>query len=214
MTEVERLAAFTSGTDWEDLSSATRDALKIRLLDSIGCAIGALGSVPPQLVRDHVTDFGGTPSCTLIGGARSAPDRAALLNGALVRYLDFNDSYLAPGETCHPSDSLGAVLAAAEYGRRQGRDLLVALAVAYAVQCRLSEVAAVRHRGFDHTVQLAYGAAAGVARALGLDAGTTSHAVAIAGTAFNALRVTRTGALSHWKGLAAPFTAAGALDAG
>src|ERR671911_728401 len=103
VTEVEQLAAFTSGTDWGDLSSATRDALKIRLLDSIGCALGALEAGPPRLVRDHVTDFGGTPSCTLIGGGRSAPDRAALLNGALIRYLDFHDSYVAPGGTCHPS---------------------------------------------------------------------------------------------------------------
>jgi 2-methylcitrate dehydratase len=46
-----------------------------------------------------------------------------------------------------------------------------------------------------------------VAKALGLDAGRTANAVAIAGTAFNALRVTRTGALSHWKGLAAPNAA-------
>lgn len=66
----------------------------------------------------------------LIGGGRSSPDRAALHNGALVRYLDCNDSYLAPGETCHPSDNLAAVLAAAEYARADGRTLLTALAVA------------------------------------------------------------------------------------
>jgi 2-methylcitrate dehydratase len=59
-------------------------------------------------VRQFVTDFPLAGPCTLIGGGRSAPDRAALLNGALVRYLDFNDSYLAPRETCHPSDNLGA----------------------------------------------------------------------------------------------------------
>lgn len=213
MTDVERLAAFASGAEWDDLSPAAREALKIRVLDSLGCAIGAMGAGPPLAVRDHVTDLGGTGSCTLVGGGRSAPDRAALLNGALVRYLDFNDAYLAPGETCHPSDNLGAVLAAAEHAERSGRDLLVALGVAYAVQARLSDAAAVRHRGFDHTVQLAYAAAAGTARALGLDADATTHAVAIAGTALNALRVTRSGSLSHWKGLAAPFTAAGAVSA-
>jgi 2-methylcitrate dehydratase len=211
-TEVERLANLAANAEWDDISRAAADALRVRVLDAVGCAIGALGSGPPSFVRDHVVEFGGTPSCTLIGGGRSAPDRAALLNGILVRYLDFNDSYLAPGETCHPSDNLAAVLAAAEYARASGRDLLVALAVAYQIQCRLSEVAPVRHRGFDHTVQLAYGAAAGVARALGLDAGPTANAVAIAGTTLNALRVTRTGALSHWKGMVAPFTAAGALD--
>jgi phosphosulfolactate synthase (CoM biosynthesis protein A) len=97
-----------------------------------------------------------------------AADRAALFNGALVRYLDDNDSYLAKGETCHPSDNLAAVLAAAEYADASGRDLLTALAVAYQVQCRLSDEAPVRARGFDHTTQGSYAAAAGVARAHGL----------------------------------------------
>ncbi len=159
------------------------------------------------MIREHLEDFGGSERCSLIGGGRTAPDRAAFYNGALVRYLDFNDSYLAPGETCHPSDNLSAVLAAAEYAGGSGRDLLTALAVAYQVHCRLSDEAPVRDRGFDHTTQGVYGAAAGAARALGLDPARTANALAIAGTAFNALRVTRTGALSHWKGLAAPNAA-------
>jgi 2-methylcitrate dehydratase len=83
-----------------------------------------------------------------------------------VRYLDFNDSYLAKGETCHPSDNMGATLAAAEYARRGGRAFLTALAVAYQVQCRLSDVAPVRARGFDHTTQGAFAVAAGVSKAL------------------------------------------------
>jgi 2-methylcitrate dehydratase len=147
------------------------------------------------------------------GGGATAPDRAALYNGALVRYLDFNDSYFAPGETCHPSDNLAPVLAAAEYAGASGRDLLVALAVSYQVQCRLSDEAPVRAKGFDHTTQGAYAAAAGTAKALRLGEAETANAVAIAGTALNALRVTRTGALSQWKGLAYPFTAFGAVEA-
>src|SRR5690606_3518872 len=87
-----------------------------------------------------------------------------------------------------------------------GKDFLTALAIAYQVQCRLSDVAPVRDKGFDHTVQGAYGAAAGAAYALGLTKEQTAHAIAIAGTAYNALRVTRTGNLSHWKGLAFPST--------
>ena len=130
-----------------------------------------------------------------------------------MRYLDFNDSYLAKGETCHPSDNLAAVLAAAEYAGGSGRDFLTALAVAYQVQCRLSDVAPVRTKGFDHTTQGAYAVAAGASRALGLDAERTANAIAISGTAFNALRVTRTGALSHWKGLAYPNTAFGCAHA-
>jgi 2-methylcitrate dehydratase len=71
----------------------------------------------------------------------------------------------------------------------------------------------VRAQGFDHTTQGAYAAAAGVARALGLDEQRTANAIAIAGTSLNALRVTRTGELSHWKGLAFPATAFGATHA-
>jgi 2-methylcitrate dehydratase len=206
----DQLAEFVVRARWEDLSVEAREALKIRVLDSLGCAIGALESEPVTMLHEVVDDFGGTSHCTLLGGGCSSPDRAALLNGALVRYLDFNDSYLAKGETCHPSDALAALLAAAEYAGASGRNLLTALAVAYQVQCRLSDVAPVRDRGFDHTVQGAYAVAAGVSKVLALDAERTANAVAIAGTAFNALRVTRTGVLSHWKGLAAPWAAAGA----
>ena len=77
----------------------------------------------------------------------------------------------------------------------------------------MSDAAPVRAKGFDHTTHGAYAVAAGVARALGLDRERTANAIAISGTALNALRVTRTGALSHWKGLAAPQTAFGATHA-
>ncbi|MDE3228474.1 MAG: MmgE/PrpD family protein, partial [Chloroflexota bacterium] len=130
-----------------------------------------------------------------------------------VRYLDFNDAFLAPGETCHPSDNVGPVLAASEFAAGSGKDFLTALAIAYQIQCRLSEVAPVRARGFDHTTQGAYAVAAGVAKAIGLDAAQTAQAVAMSGTANNALRVTRTGELSHWKGLAYPFMAFAATNA-
>jgi 2-methylcitrate dehydratase len=213
MTHAERLAEFVARASYADLSVAAVRELKIRILDSLGCAIGALRGGPVRLVREQIEEFGGNPLVTLIGGGKTAPDRAALYNGALIRYLDYNDSYLAKGETCHPSDNLGAVLAASEYAGGSGQDLLAALAVAYAVQCRLSEVAPVRHKGFDHTTQGAYAAAAGAAKALGLDAWKTMNAMAISGTANNALRVTRTGPLSHWKGLAYPNTGSAATHA-
>jgi len=193
---VEDLADFVVGARWEALSAEASETLVARVLDSIGCAVAAISSDVVGMVRRQVTELGGRPVCTLIGGGKTAPDRAALYNGAAVRYLDFTDAYLAKGETCHPSDNLGAVLAAIEYAGGTGRNLITALAVAYQVQCRLSDVAPVRTRGFDHTTQGSYAAAAGVSHALGLDAARTANALAIAGTAFNALRVTRTGALS------------------
>jgi 2-methylcitrate dehydratase len=207
MTHVQRLARFVADASPRSLSEKAREQLKGRVLDSLGTAIGAMDGPPMVALRRHVETFHSGGPCSLIGGGRTSPVFAALRNGALVRYLDFNDSYLAPGETCHPSDNLGAILAAAEYADASGEELLCALAVAYQVQCRLSEEAPVREHGFDHTVQGSYAAAAGVAKALRLSPGETAHALSMAGTALNALRVTRTGTLSNWKGLAYPFTA-------
>ena len=213
MTQVEQLATFVVHTKYEDLSDQARQQLKIRILDALGCAFGAFEGPPIKMLQAQLDDFGGKPLVTLIGGGKTAPDRAALYNSALVRYLDYNDSYIAKNETCHPSDNLGAVLAASEYALRNGREFLTALALAYQVQCRLSDVAPVRAKGFDHTTQGAYAVAAGVARALGLDQYGIANAIAISGTAYNALRVTRTGSLSNWKGLAYPNTAFGATHA-
>jgi 2-methylcitrate dehydratase len=209
MAMLDELASFVVSAGYSDLSEAARMQAKIRVLDALACAIAAQDAGPIRQIAALNTEFGGSPRCTLIGGGRTSPDRAAFYNSSLVRFLDFNDSYLAKGETCHPSDNLGAVLAACEYAGGTGADLLTALAVAYQVQCRLSDVAPVRLKGFDHTTQGAYALAAGISKALHLDQAKTANAIAISGTAFNALRVTRTGALSNWKGLAYPNTAFG-----
>lgn len=209
----QKLASFIQNATFEDLSEEAKKQLKIRLLDSLGTAIGAVEGTPVEAIRRMIGDFGGTGHSSLIGGGKTTPDRAALYNSALVRYLDYNDSYLAKGETCHPSDNIGSILAAGEHNDICGKTFLTALALAYQVQCRLSDEAPVRDKGFDHTTQGSYAVAAGVSKALGLDEEKTAHALSIAGTALNALRVTRTGALSNWKGLAYPHTAFGGTHA-
>ncbi len=210
---VHDLARFTNKVSYDDLSEEAIKQLKIRLLDSLGTAIGAIEGPPVKAIRTMIEDFGGSETSTLIGGGKTTPDRAALYNSGLIRYLDFNDSYLAKGETCHPSDNIGSILAAGETTGLNGKDFLTALAIAYQVQCRLSDEAPVRAKGFDHTTQGSYAVAAGASKALGLDDDQTANAIAIAGTALNALRVTRTGALSNWKGLAYPHTAFGGTHA-
>ncbi|MGH7869659.1 MAG: MmgE/PrpD family protein, partial [Candidatus Dormibacteraceae bacterium] len=207
-SQVEQMATFATGARFEALGLDTCQQLKIRILDALGCGLGALDCEPIRMIRGYINELGNSGNCTLIGGGSTDIDRAALYNSALIRYLDFNDSYLAKGETCHPSDNLGAILAAGEYIGATGRDLMTALAVAYQIQCRLCDVAPVRARGFDHTVQGAYAVAAGISKILKLDRSKTANAIAISGTAFVALRATRTGRLSHLKGLAYPNLAA------
>lgn len=204
MTESQQLAQFVQDADLARISPEAVEQLKIRVLDTLGVAISALDAEPTVAIRELLTDLGGTPTATMIGGGKTSPERAAFYNSALSRYLDFMDAYLAKGETNHPSDNFGAVLSSAESVDASGAELLTAFAVAYQVQTRLSDVAPVRDKGFDHTTQGAFAAAAAAAKALRLPAEQIANAIAMAGTANVALRVTRTGNLSHWKGLAYP----------
>ena len=77
MTEVEKLAAFVVGARYQAISEPARQQLKIRVLDSLGCAIGALDAAPIASVRAQLDEFGGNFLSTLIGGGKSASDRAA-----------------------------------------------------------------------------------------------------------------------------------------
>src|SRR5207237_4246062 len=95
---VEDIAAFAIRADDRMLSDAAGDRLKRSVLDGIGGAIAAIGAEPVRAIRTTIDAFGGQPLCTLIGGGHSAPDRAALYNGCLVRYLDFMDNYALQGE--------------------------------------------------------------------------------------------------------------------
>lgn len=140
MTESQQLAAFVEAATLDGASPEAVEQLKIRVLDTVGVAIGALDAEPIIAIRELLEDLGGTEQATLIGGGKTTPERAAFFNSALSRYLDFMDAYLAKGETNHPSDNFGAVLAAAESVGASGKQLLTAFAVAYrahsAFRCR------------------------------------------------------------------------------
>src|ERR1700734_1232065 len=130
-SQAQGIAMFSYSASYEDLTSERRERLKVSVLDSLACAINALGAAPLAACRAQVGEFSGPGGrCTLIGGGRSNPIDAAFYNTALVRYVDFMDSYLAEGGLCHPSDNMAAVLAASEYASLSGKDFLTALAVA------------------------------------------------------------------------------------
>lgn len=212
MTTTREFARFVQETGYGDLSPDVRDALKRRVLDAVGIGIAAADAGPTEIVAATVADVEAGGPCTLWRRDRDAsPVQAAMHNTALVRYLDYMDSFLAPGETPHPSDNVGAVVAAAEYADRPGEDLLAALAVAYEIQAELAWNAPVRDRGFDHVTHTVISAAAGASKALGLGFEETRNAIAIAGTAHNALRVTRTGEINEWKGIASANAARNAV---
>src|SRR2546421_3050573 len=212
-TKVQNLAQFVCASRYEDISAAAQARLKLHILDSIGCALGALTWPVPQKIREHIDSLGRTPQCSLLGGGRSAVDRAAKYNTAMVRYLDFMDNFMASGETCHPSDNFGSVLAACELAGASGKDFLTALAIAYQVQIRLTEESPIMRNGFDHSTQLAISAAAGAAKALRLTSEQIANAIAIAGVNAISLAVIRAHPVSNWKGLASSMTSLTAIHA-
>ena len=83
------------------------------VLDSLACAINASEPTDRSVPGPGAGVWRFGSRCTLIGGGQANVVYAAFYNTALIRYLDFMDSYLAGAELCHPSDNLGAVLAAA-----------------------------------------------------------------------------------------------------
>src|SRR3989454_5780543 len=201
-TLAEHLAEYAVGLKFEDLPAPVVHEVKRRVIDSIGCALGAWEAEPCVIARRVASQFSAERGATLLGtGNRVPPDWSAFANGCLVRYLDYNDTYLSK-EPAHPSDNIPAALAVAEAEGVDGRELIVAIALAYEVQCRLCDAASLRARGWDHVTYGAFSTALAATRLMRLDVERTRHALGIAGVASAALRQSRVGELSHWKGCA------------
>jgi 2-methylcitrate dehydratase len=212
MTQVEALAKYAVGASFADLSAESRKQLPIHILDSLGCCLAALGAGPVDACRDQVGEFGGIGPCALIGGGKANPVYAAFWHTALVRYVDFMDNFLAPTETCHTADNFGVALTIADYVGASGRDLMLAVALAYTVQSRFVDHANFMSSGFDHTAQLAFSHNAAAGLLLGLSEDQIANAIAMAAASDASFAVIRAKPLSQWKGLASAQSALGAMN--
>ena len=210
---VERIAAIAATARPEHLTGGIRQLLKRNILDSLGCAIAALPGQPFQALREQFEEYRAPGRCTLIGGGKTSPDQAALFNSGLVRYVDLLDSYMAPGGLCHPSDNFGTVLAAAEQAGSSGEEFMLALAVAYEIQCRFSAAVPVMAKGFNHATQLAISAAASAGRLLGLSPVEIANAIAIATVDNISLACVHAEPVSQWKGFSPGMTGMRAIYA-
>ena len=212
MTQVEALAKYAARASFADLSAQSRQQLPVHILDSLGCCIAALGAGPVEACRAQVADFGGNGPCALISGGNANPIFAAFWHTALVRYVDFMDNFLAPTETCHTADNFGVALTIADYVGGSGRDLMLAVALAYTVQSRFVDHANFMTRGFDHTAQLAFSLNAAAGKLLGLSEPQIANAIAMAAVSDASFAVVRAKPLSQWKGLASAQSAQGAMN--
>jgi 2-methylcitrate dehydratase len=196
-----RFADYACQLRFEKLPPEAIHEAKRRFIDSIATAAGAMDAEAYAIARKCALRFQAQPSVSLFGGGKSSVEWATFVNGLLIRYLDFNDTYLSL-EPAHPSDNLAPVLAVGEMANAPGTALIVAAVLAYEIQCRLCDASSLRKNGFDHVTYGAISSAAAACKLLNLDAEKTTHAIGIAGVCNTALRQTRAGEMSMWKGCA------------
>jgi len=201
MTLAERFAQYAESLQFAQLPTSTVHEVKRRFIDSFATAVGAMPSEAYHIAKKCALRVSGNPGASILGGGSTSPEWAAFVNGLLIRYLDFNDTYLSL-EPAHPSDNLAPVMAVGESVNANGKDLITAAALAYEIQCRLCDACSLRKQGVDHVTYGALSSTLAAGKLMKLDAKRLTHAVGIAGVCNVALRQTRSGELSEWKGCA------------
>jgi 2-methylcitrate dehydratase len=197
------LAEYAHGVTWSELPTETVHEVKRRVLDSVGVAISARDEDAPIAARRYAEGSIDPAGATIWGSEMHAnPEVAGFANGVAVRALDFNDTYLSK-EPLHPSDVIAPLAALAQRRELGGRELIRAIAVAYEVSVTLCDATSLRAHGWDHVNYIAVGVACGAGAMLGLLPERIEHAIAMATVSHAAMRQTRAGELSMWKGAAA-----------
>ena len=169
---------------------AARAAAARALLDTVGVTLAGAAEPAARIVQRMVGKDGGGACCVLGTGLRASASDAALANGTAAHALDYDDMCFV--SLAHPSAPLvAASLAAAEVAGGTGRALLDAYVVGFELEGRLGRAMNPRHYqcGWHCTSTLGtIGAAAAASRLLGLDAGGTGHALAIAASEASGLK--------------------------
>ena len=189
------------------------DTARNCLIDTLGCGLEALeypactkllGPIVPGTVVPHGAKVPGTPF-------QLDPVQAAFNIGAMIRWLDFNDTWLA-AEWGHPSDNLGGILAVADWLSRNAvaagkppltmRDVLTAMIQAHEIQGVIALENSFNKVGLDHVVLVKVATTAVVARMLGLSRDEIINAVSLAWVDGQSLRTYRhapnTGSRKSW----------------
>jgi 2-methylcitrate dehydratase len=173
---------------YEPESELAIDTARLCLMDSIGCALLALNY--PACTRLLGPDVPGTvvPDGSRVPGTgfQLDPVKAAFDTGAAIRWLDFNDTWLA-AEWGHPSDNFGAILAIADHMSRKSRpegdlpidlrQVLTAAVKAYEIQGVLALQNSFNRVGIDHVLLVKVASAAAVTAMLGGDRAQVESAV-------------------------------------
>ncbi|CCK69996.1 putative 2-methylcitrate dehydratase KNAG_0D02470 [Huiozyma naganishii CBS 8797] len=195
-------------------SSLALKTAKLCLLDTLGCGLAALKfDQPRQIIEPITSTLGKIPGGTRVLGTKFEMDpvNGAFALGTLIRWLDFNDCWLA-AEWGHPSDNLGGILSVADFVNRAGtspngrkwtvRDVLEAMVKAHEIQGVLALDNSFNSHGLDHVVLVKVATASVVSKLLGLTSEQTMECVSQAWVDGQSLRTYRhapnTGSRKSW----------------
>jgi 2-methylcitrate dehydratase len=198
------LVDYVEGLDPGKLPEPVLHEAKRRLVDSMGCAIGAVGAPPAAIARSLAGLAAGSLSATAIGlPRRTSVEMATFANTVMVRYLDYNDMYFtARGGGGHPSDLIPTSLAVGQAVGASGAEVLASIVAAYEVNGALASAVRLRERGWDQGLHIVAAGALAAGKLLGLSGEQLGHALSLAVTPNVPVRQTRVGQLSMWKGCA------------
>src|SRR5580704_17120475 len=194
-----RIAEFVSGLTYEKIPAEVRERIKLLILDSLGCAIYGADLEWCRILRGTLESLDATRTTSIWGTtATLSSDHAALVNGTQVQGFELDDVH-RKAVSHVGAVTLPAVIAAAEsHAKLSGRDLLTASVAGYEIGPRVGLCMGQEHIGqgwhSGATVGI-FSAAAGAARALGLNADQTVHALGIAGTQSSGLMAAQYGAM-------------------
>ena len=195
-------------SQYEIASAEAYNTARLCLMDTLGCGLEALEYPACTKLLGPLV-----PGTTVSRGARVPgtrfeldPVQAAFNIGAAIRWLDFNDTWLA-AEWGHPSDNLGGILAVADWLSRNGtpivvRDVLTAMIKAHEIQGVIALQNSFNRVGLDHVVLVKVASTAVLAQMLGLSREGIINAVSHAWVDGQSLRTYRhapnTGSRKSW----------------
>ncbi len=207
------LSTSAAALDFVDLPADAVHEARRRILDSVGCALAAIGAEPGRIARNLAPAVEAPGAASILGtGQATSPDMAAFANTVMIRYLNCNDSLVSLGGG-HPSDMLPAVLAAAQVAGASGRTVIAVLILAYEIYGRFAERFATREKGWDQGLFIGPASACAAGKVLGLPAVRLAHAMSMTVMSQVPLGHTRTGELSMWKGCATAMAVRNAVFA-
>jgi 2-methylcitrate dehydratase len=210
------MSRWAAGLSYAQLSQEAVYEAKRFLLDSVGCALGGYQQHDVKIALAVLDEIAGRGLATVIGtGKRVDPVSASLVNGLMIRCMDYNDIYWKQ-DPSHPSDIFPAALAGCERAKSDGKELIVGLVLGHEFEMRFCEAAfpGIRERGWHHATLTAFVSPIVAGRAMHLGWEQIQHAIGISASRHATLGAVTAGNLTMMKNTVDPMaTQSGVLAA-